>query len=172
MFFSSFAQCSRQFNLENFRVGLTRHAVKSWLAQSGPEKGYDLNACVLSNHLSKLEKIGAPKALLGLSANCRGSTSTAFIELAWDYSVKKAGEKIFFEVGLGGGVHNGETKNTRNPKKLALGSRLLFREHVGLGYRVSEDKSIVFQLDHMSNARLAKPNPGLTSFGLFLECRF
>ena len=54
---------------------------------------------------------------------------------------------------------------TAPPGRKRLGSRILFRESVELGYQVNPVVSVSAILDHISNANLAPRNAGITSAG-------
>ncbi len=54
----------------------------------------------------------------------------------------------------------------------SLGSRVLFREAAEIGYEFTPKNSISVMLDHISNARLATRNEGITNVGLRYGVRF
>ncbi len=60
------------------------------------------------------------------------------------------------------GVSRFETRN--------LGGKLQFTSHVGVGVHITDHVGMMLGVQHMSNASLHKPNPGLNMFSIRL-CR-
>ena len=81
------------------------------------------------------------------------------------------GDGFFATLAVGGAIHDGKL-DTTDPKRKSLGSRILFREGVDLGYRFNEHISVSAFVDHISNANLAHRNEGLTNGGMRLGYRF
>jgi lipid A 3-O-deacylase len=100
--------------------------------------------------------------------NSAGNTSQVYAGLTWEWGFY---EDLFFSFSLGGAIHDG-SKVTSDPKKKSLGCRTLFRESLDLGYNISGPHSIMFHLDHISNAKLCSTNEGLENFGLRYGYRF
>jgi lipid A 3-O-deacylase len=148
---------------QEIRLGVLRHDVKSELKHMY-EEGYDINAEYLfsSPQNAFFDVIFSPRPHLGTSINTRGATSQFYTGLTWHINLCSW---LFFELNFGGETHNGKLKH-RSKKRKALGSRLLFREGVALGVQFANHHSLSILLDHASNAKLARPNPGLTGFGL------
>lgn len=150
---------------QEMRVGILRHDVKSGFRHSH-EKSCDLNAEFLfssfSGDIARL--FFSPRLHVGTSLNMSGATHQGYTGLTWHVPL---GVRFFVEASLGGCIHTGETKKQTKNKK-ALGSRLLFRESLALGWQTTEQMNISLLLDHASNAKLARPNPGLTSVGIRL----
>lgn len=148
---------------EEIRLGVLRHDVKSELKHMY-EKGYDVNVEYLfaSPCNAFFNAIFSPRPHVGTSINTRGATSQFYAGVTWHFNFFSC---LFLEVNFGGETHNGKLKH-RSKKRKALGSRLLFREGIALGVQFAPHHSLSILLDHASNARLAKPNPGLTAFGL------
>ena len=69
------------------------------------------------------------------------------------------------------GVQGGYIDNAP-PGRKNLGSRILFRESLELGYQVNPVVSVSAILDHISNANLAPHNAGITSAGARIGFRF
>jgi hypothetical protein len=70
-------------------------------------------------------------------------------------------EKVFILISLGGEIHNSTLKERRGHKD-PLSSRILFRESIGFGITFATQQSISLMLDHASNARIVKPNKGIS----------
>jgi lipid A 3-O-deacylase len=88
--------------------------------------------------------------------------------LSWGVSVIqnlfRPDDFIFAQGSLGGAYHDGYTGPAPRGRK-DLGSPVLFRESVEIGYQVTPTLSISALLDHISNANLANHNAGITSVG-------
>lgn len=97
---------------------------------------------------------------IGATINNRGYTSAMYIGLTWRLNLPA---DLFIDLTFGGGINNAEKKTPK--KRQAVGSNLLFRESLSIGKHIG-DYTISIMVDHMSNARLAPPNPGLTDFGM------
>jgi len=145
------------------RLGVLRHDVKSELKHMY-EKGYDVNGEYLfcSPRNCVFDNIFNPRPHIGTSVNTRKGTSQFYAGLTWHIDFLQC---LFLEVNFGGETHNGKIKH-RSAHRKALGSRLLFREGIALGIQFAKKHSISILLDHASNAKLARPNPGLTGFGV------
>ncbi len=106
---------------------------------------------------------------VGGSYNTGGRTSYAYIGATWtiDLFPETFDRRIFLEGFFGGAAHNGQTgqKTLENLTMNALGCSPLFREAAALGFRLSENWSIMATVEHMSNAGLCVNNRGLTNFG-------
>ncbi|HYA01941.1 MAG TPA: acyloxyacyl hydrolase [Syntrophobacteria bacterium] len=94
-------------------------------------------------------------------------TSKAFGDLLWE--IEKA--NFFFDVGLGGAVHNGNLHG-HDPDEKHYGSRVLFYGQTCLGYSYTAHHRLALFFDHMSNAYLARPNNGLNTIGVMFQYRF
>jgi lipid A 3-O-deacylase len=155
--------------VNGIRLGVLRHDIRSNL-KSGYEKGVDINGEVVFNapRNSFFDFIWSPKPILGLLANSRRSTSALYVDLSWTFP---SDSLFFLEVGLGGALHNAPLKR-KTSKRKPLGSRALFHESVSLGVNLGAHNSLAVVIMHMSNAKLAKPNPGITDLGLRYGWRF
>jgi lipid A 3-O-deacylase len=105
--------------------------------------------------------IFTPRPHVGMSINTRGGTSQLYAGLTWRINLKS----FFIEPSFGGEIHNAKLKHPKGRKK-ALGSRLLFRESIAVGYQFTEHHSLSVMVDHASNAGTHKPNCGITTVGI------
>ncbi|HUN48261.1 MAG TPA: acyloxyacyl hydrolase [Stellaceae bacterium] len=139
------------------------------------EDGTDLNGELLFASPGFLSWLGAPRPHIGGTLSTDGNTSYGYFGLTWSVDLWHglAGDDgaAFVAGSLGGGVHDGYLDSGPSERKL-LGSRILFRESVELGYRVTSAVSISVMLDHLSNAGIASHNQGLTNVGLRTGYRF
>lgn len=128
----------------------------------------DINAEILFKSPSWLDWAYSPRINLGANVNTDDGTSIAYTGLTWTYDFAPA---WFVEGSFGGAIHNGETSK-QTASKLDLGCRVMFHENASIGYRVTENSSLMLTVDHMSSASLCSPNPGLTDIGLRYGFRF
>ena len=139
------------------------------------ESGVDLNAELRFVSPSFLSPIFAPRPHLGIHVNTAGDTNQLYFGLTWSFTlfreILSAGDGIFIDASLGGSVHDGKLDTTDTDRK-SLGSRILFRESVELGYRFLERHSVSVMLDHVSNANLADRNEGLDTLGVRYGLKF
>ena len=93
----------------------------------------------------------------GVSINTRGDTSKVYggFLLQWETD-----RSFFFSTGLGLALHDGQ-RDTNSANQKALGSRVLFRIPIEIGYTVDHHHRIILAFDHVSNAGLASPNEGM-----------
>jgi hypothetical protein len=114
------------------------------------------------------DDILSPRPMIGFNINTGDDTNTFYAGLTWTFNIS---DRIFFDWGMGGTVHDGETGGSR-PDKKELGSSVLFYLAAGIGYRLTEHHAISIRLDHMSNATLADDNDGLDTVGIRYSYRF
>ncbi len=134
------------------------------------ETGRDLNVEVLfpSPRWKLFEMVWSPRPHVGASINDSGGTSQVYGGFTWEW--RPAGN-AFVDGSLGLAVHDGDLKPTRRGLE-GLGLRVLFRESLEVGYRFRGRHSFSFLIDHISNARLAHENQGITSMGLRYGYRY
>ena len=77
------------------------------------------------------------------------------------------GNDVFVEGGIGATL---VSKNELGPRKLSTGFQ--FGDHVGFGYRISEQTLIGLRYSHYSNASIKKPNNGLDTFQFTIASGF
>ena len=142
------------------KLGLIAHDVA--IGAHREEGGVDINGEVLFVSPGFLSVILAPRPHFGVSINSDGGNSYAYGGLTWTANFLGS---FFADLGLGGAVHSGPDISS-DPHHKGLGTRFLFRESVEVGYRVTQRQSVALYLDHISNARLGKRNPGLTNIGV------
>jgi lipid A 3-O-deacylase len=103
-----------------------------------------------------------PRPDIGGTLNFEGKTSEAYAGVAWDYNFTP---RIFGEAGFGGSVNNGKAGLVVPEGYNAMGCNESFRESGSVGYRLTENWSVLGTVEHMSNAGLCDRNRGLTNFG-------
>ena len=149
--------------ISELRLGLGAH--DPWSPESGTA---DLRGEILfSKPDSMAENSLIPRLHLGGVLNTGGKTSHAYAGVTWAFDVT---QKVFVEASLGGAIHNGEARS--KPGRSALGCPTLFREAIGIGYRIDANWSVMGTLEHLSNSGFCRKNRGLTNLGLMLGYRF
>ncbi len=139
------------------------------------EDGAQINAELRFNPPPLFEYILSPRPHLGVSINTVGDTSFLYLGLTWTWNITDA---LFLDLSFGGTIHDGTihdgwlTSHEPDPDRRLMGSRLLFRESLELGYRFLDHHSLSLMLDHMSNAGLVDKNQGNDDVGLRYGYRF
>jgi lipid A 3-O-deacylase len=165
--FPAQAQQSNQIFSE-IRIGLQAHDVP--IFSDRIETGVDINGEVLLVSPDVLRFIGRPRPHFGFSASTAGGMSQVYAGLSWEFRLWSG---LFAGFSLGGALHTGPLHDSGSPQtSKAFGSRGLFRESIEIGWRFGERHSMSLMLDHISNANLADPNPGLETFGVRYGYRF
>jgi hypothetical protein len=152
--------------LYEIRMGILAHDVTLW-SRTRKEGGADFNAEFIFGFPGIELLSGVVHSNLGLSLNSRGDTSKAYAGLLWEYMWQS---DIFFNLGLGLAVHDGQLDSSDDKK--ALGSRILFRIAIEFGLLFTEHQGVSVLFDHVSNAYLADPNEGLDTIGVRYIYRF
>lgn len=114
---------------------------------------------------------------LGGSVNTAGKTSLGYAGITWEYQWTSG---PFFEFAFGFAAHDGQLTGRRSAGgalipggRPNLGSPVLFREGLDLGYRFQGGHSVAAHISHISNAGwLAKENDGMNFMGLRYGYRF
>lgn len=152
--------------VDEIRLGLSVHDI-SFLGH-GKEDGVDVVGEALFQSPAFLAELWAPRPHLGVAVNTVGDTSQAYAGLTWSFTPL---ERMFVEFSLGGAVHDGKLNGAGTDRK-QLGSRVLFRESLALGFRIDDRNSVMVVFDHESNANLADHNEGLNNLGVRWGYRF
>lgn len=155
-----------QAGLSEFRLGVMAHDVGVFGVNK--EDGTDGNIEFLFDSPDVLRPLWAPRPHVGMSVNSLGDTSQAYAGLSWSWM---PAERWFVEFSLGGAIHDGKL-STADLDRKSLGTRVLFRESLSLGFNIDENHSVMVTLDHVSNANLGEHNEGLDTFGLRWGYRF
>jgi lipid A 3-O-deacylase len=105
---------------------------------------------------------GYLRPAVGATVNFNGDTSKAYADLRWEI---EAPSGVFFALGMGAAIHDGDIKAVDNEHK-ALGSRVLFHPSAELGYRFDGVNSVSLFADHMSNGFTQQYNDGMDTVGI------
>ena len=159
---SSFEQTLTFPSIDEVRLGAFDQNIEG----SGNEAGIAINAEILFGrpfsqfNNGALDFLFRPRPHIGVSINTGGYTSEYYFGNTWDIALT---DWAFFEVSLGGAVHDGPLDEAG---KASYGCRVSFRESASLGFAMSEKLRLIFTIDHMSNANLCDRNRGLTNAGV------
>jgi hypothetical protein len=124
------------------------------------EDGVDLNAELFFD--SWTNGSWQLRPAIGATVSLNGDTSQAYVGLVYGGPLS---DSVFFELGGGAAVHNGEL-DTLDPDRKELGSRVLFHVEASLGVMLTDTTSLSLYADHMSNAGIENHNEGLETAGL------
>lgn len=138
-----------------------------WSGFRREPQSLDINVeALFGPHISLLW--GAIRPAIGATINTRGATSKAYADARWEIESPTG---IFFGLGLGAAIHNGDLAPI-DPARKALGSRVLFHIPAELGYRWDGHNSLSIYFEHMSNAYTQDYNEGLDVIGVRYGYRF
>jgi lipid A 3-O-deacylase len=159
--------------VDEFKVGLVAHDV-GFLGHH-KEGGLDFNGEILFASPDFLKYIWKPRPHFGVEINGSGNTNQYYAGLTWGGTFYQPNwsrnDGFFAYLALGGSVNDGK-ETTSNPHRKQLGSHVLFREGLDLGYQFNDVISLSSYIDHISNARLANKNEGITSIGARIGYKF
>lgn len=122
-----------------------------------------------------LNVLANPRPMIGFSANSVGDTSQFYFGGVWradlwDGAINER-DRVFIDFGFGGAVHDGNLDN-RDPRREALGSRVLFHLSADVGYAFDDHYSVSGYYEHDSNGGLARFNRALNNAGVRVGYRF
>lgn len=172
----------RNITDREFKFGVLVHDARFL---GGKEKGIDLNpeiifaspvadawAASLPWYLGWMVQ---PRPTIGGEINTSGYTNQAYFGLTWTWqlasNVMMPGDGFTVGIFFGPSFNDGETA-PRRPNRKALGSNVLFREGLEIGYRINPVIEISAFVDHVSNAGLARYNQSINDVGARLGIRF
>lgn len=147
------------------RGGVLAHDVPIW-SRSHVESGVALNAEIA--FAPSFDLLGGKvRPVLGGSFATNSGTSFVYLDarIEWQF------DRVFFALGVGPAIHTGNLQPRLNGRK-ALGSRVLFHPSAEVGFQVTPAHRVSAYFEHVSNAYLARPNPGMDNIGVRLSHRF
>ena len=152
-----------EYSAYEVRLGAFAHSI------GGYEKGsYDVNAELLlprlSTDVSAEYSFLVPRPHIGAMINTNNRTSYAYGGFSWTFNLLP---KVFLEPFFGGAVHDGKLTTT-DPTWNALGCRVLFHHGVSIGYRLTDNWSVMGTFAHISNGTLCSRNVGQNDYGVRL----
>lgn len=154
--------------IRELRAGLAAHDVGGLWSGASKEAGLDVGVAVIFNRVLFQLPGAAACPEVGVHINTANDTSMLYGGFLLQWETASA---FLFATGLGLAVHNG-CLNTDATDRKSLGSRVLFRIPVEVGYALNQQHRIVIAFDHVSNAYLAQPNEGMDTLALVYAYRF
>jgi len=156
------------FAIDEFKAGALDHDTPGlWSGFSREKQGIDANVEVLFQPWAHTFG-GDLKGAVGGTINFNGDTSRAYADLRWE---RQAPSGLFFMMGIGAAIHDGETGFNDGTHK-ALGGRVLFHPSAELGYRYDGVNSVSLFADHMSDGWITRNNEGMDSVGVRFGHKF
>ena len=154
--------------INELKLGILDHDVPDlWSGFRAEPNSVDINIeAILSPSIMFMG--GTIRPAVGGTINTDGTTSHAYIDARWQYETPSG---IFFGLGLGAAIHNGQLELEDWDRK-ALGSRVLFHIPVEIGYRFDAHNSLSAYFEHTSNAYTVDPNEGMDRLGIRYGYRF
>jgi lipid A 3-O-deacylase len=153
--------------IDQLKFGVLDH--DATIGSHHKEPGADINGEVQFSSPSILSFIWAPRPTIGTDINTDGKTSQFYGGLTWTIlnfkNIFNPSDAIFLDGSLGGAVHDGHLHGGGSSDK-QLGSRVLFRESIDLGYQFVQRQSVSLFVDHISDAGLTSQNQGITNIGV------
>ncbi len=150
------------------KFGVLAHDVDGLWSGFRRESGFDFNGEVVFGWNRALLPYAVLRPNLGVSINNGDDTSKLYGGFVIEVDLPA---QLFLAFGAGITVHDGETE-TRDPDKKELGSHLLFRIPIEIGFQAGDQHRFSIMFDHISNAYLASPNEGLDTLGVRYGYRF
>lgn len=157
--------------VSELRGGVLAHAFGPSVIDSRRESGVDINLEVLfvSPPLKFFWYLFEPRPTLGLDINTNGQTTFGYGGFTWEWNITR---RLYVDFFLGFAGHDGFLNNAPRDRR-ELGSRLLFREALELGWRVNDRHALSLMIDHYSNAGyFDKKNQGNDNFGARYSYRY
>jgi opacity protein-like surface antigen len=154
--------------ISELKLGGLYHDVPGlWSGFAAERPAADLNVEVL--FLPWVSAFGGYlRPAIGGTINFNGDTSKAYADLRWEI---EAPSGVFFAIGMGAAIHNGELELVNADRK-ALGARVLFHPSAEIGYRFDGSNSVSLFFDHVSNGYTRRDNEGMDTIGLRFGHRF
>jgi hypothetical protein len=152
--------------LSEFRLGVMKHDVA--IRSRSREEGQDINLELIFPSWRLLRYLGSPHPTMGGALNNENQTSQVYGGLTWKWKILP---KTFFNLGLGGAVHDAELES-KDPDTKRFSTRALFRYAFVVGYQYNTNHNISLMFDHISNGGTAYPNNSVEKFGLQIGYTF
>lgn len=116
-----------------------------------------------------------PRPTGGIAINTAGDTDQYYIGATWAWFLARnlinPDDGIELGYFFGPGFNDGEIRSSTDDRK-SLGSHVLFREALDLGYQINQTWEVSAFIDHISNGGLAKENQSINDVGIRLGYRF
>jgi len=175
----AFAQISEvRFGISNFDEEILDLGIS---AVNGRESSVAINAEIIFEEPEFLKWALTPQPYINATLNLEGETSFGGAGLMWRQSFN---DKFYGDFSFGLAIHDGTNRVDQNnlsffeileraDEEISFGSRILFRQQLTLGYRVTDDWSAEIFGEHLSNGQiLGSVNEGVDILGVKTSKRF
>jgi lipid A 3-O-deacylase len=176
------AASAQNLSYNEVKFGVLAHDVHFL---GGKEHGVDLNPeILLQSPFSDawvatvpwyLQWMAQPRPTVGGEINTSGFTDQAYFGATWTWqlarNVLQPNDGVVLGFFFGPGFNDGDIIG-KKPDRKSLGSHVLFREALELGYRITPLVQISAFVDHVSNGGLAKQNEAINDVGVRFGFRF
>jgi len=173
---------AQNLTYSELKLGVLAHDVQFL---GGKEHGVDLNPeIILQSPFSDawaaslpwyLQWMAQPRPTLGGEINTSGFTDQAYFGATWTWqlarNVLRPDDGVVLGFFFGPGLNDGDIIG-KAPNRKSLGSHILFREALELGYQITPIYQISVLVDHVSNGGLAKQNESINDLGVRFGVRF
>jgi hypothetical protein len=116
-----------------------------------------------------------PRPTFGAEINTSHYTNQFYFGTTWTWmlanNILQPGDGFSAGIFFGGAANDGEIVSSKSDRK-SLGSHILFREALELGYWITPRIQLSGYIDHVSNAGLAKQNQSINDVGARIGLRF
>ena len=176
------AQSVTNLTFGELKFGVLAHDV-SFLG--GKEHGVDFNPEIVmpspvpdawaASLPAYLRWMVQPRPTFGAEINSSRYTNQFYFGTTWTWmlanNIFQPGDGFSAGIFFGGAANDGEIVSTKSDRK-SLGSHILFRESLELGYWITPRIQISGYVDHVSNAGFARYNQSINDVGARLGFRF
>jgi len=173
---------AQNLTYSELKFGVLAHDVQFL---GGKEHGVDLNPeIILQSPFSDawaaslpwyLRWMAQPRPTLGGEINTSGFTDQAYFGGTWTWqlarNVLQPDDGVVLGFFFGPSFNDGDIIG-KKPDRKSLGSHVLFREALELGYQITPIYQISGFVDHVSNGGLAKQNESINDVGVRFGVRF
>jgi hypothetical protein len=173
---------AQNLTYNEFKLGILAHDAHFL---GGKEHGVDINPeLIFQSPVSDawaatvpayLRWMVQPRPTIGGEINTDGFTNQAYVGATWTWllagNLFQPGDGVAFSYFFGPGFNDGDIIG-KAPDRKSLGSHILFREAIELGYLINPVYQISAFVDHVSNGGLAKQNQSINDVGVRLGVRF
>lgn len=151
------------------KAGVLAHDVPDlWSGFQAERSAADINIeAVLAPSVTVLG--GQIRPAIGATINTKGDTSHAYVDARWQWDTALG---VFFAIGVGVAIHDGETGPAGGFNHKWLGSRVLVHVPFEIGYHLDTHNSLSVYFEHTSNAYTQTYNEGLDRIGVRYGYKF
>lgn len=151
--------------IDELRVGAAATLSKGTSASAEIQALFSPLHPMTDTYKRDLAWIFSPRPMIGAAPNLHGKTSFLYGGLLWTVPMP---HRFFLEFSFGGLMHDQDLDRVYQDRTSPLSTRLLFRESIGIGYKLGGDLRVIVFADHASNGGLGYRNEAINRVGLLL----